>query len=181
MPILFCNVAWMNDYAGRSADDPPLGGGAFPSKQGYCAEECNFVAADDGYVYGASRRLRANWIGRCASRIWVQASTTNLSTGSTSFGRLRRKAKIRAWWSGGIAVRDCIAIASTSRGVTLPPSTTRIRSGRSGLGRSPKMHSCYPRRIGTYDCGVAKGGVARQAGGMRTIRQIDPPEHSSRE
>lgn len=29
MPILFCNVAWMNDYAGRSADDPPLGGGAF--------------------------------------------------------------------------------------------------------------------------------------------------------
>ncbi|ESX15310.1 hypothetical protein X735_31380 [Mesorhizobium sp. L2C085B000] len=20
MPILFCNVAWMNDYAGRSAD-----------------------------------------------------------------------------------------------------------------------------------------------------------------
>ena len=52
MPVLFCNIAWMKDYGGRSVDDPPLGGGAFPNREGFCGEECNFVEADDGYVYG---------------------------------------------------------------------------------------------------------------------------------
>lgn len=52
MPILFCNTAWMKYYAGRSAKDPPLGGGDFPVSEGYCGEECNFVHCADGYVYG---------------------------------------------------------------------------------------------------------------------------------
>lgn len=50
--LLFCNIAWMKDYAGRSDKDPPLGGGAFPRSEGYCGEECNFVPCEDGYVYG---------------------------------------------------------------------------------------------------------------------------------
>ena len=52
MAMLFCNVAWMKSYAGRSKQDPPLGGGGFPRREGYCGEECNFVRGDDGYVYG---------------------------------------------------------------------------------------------------------------------------------
>ncbi|WP_448662821.1 hypothetical protein ACG3SL_19600 [Sphingomonas sp. CJ20] len=52
MPILFCNVAWMDDYAGRDPNDPPLGGGGFPRAEGYCGEECNFLVGDDGMVYG---------------------------------------------------------------------------------------------------------------------------------
>jgi hypothetical protein len=52
MPTLFCNIAWMENYAGRDEQDPPLGGGGFPRKEGYCGEECNFVPGDDGYVYG---------------------------------------------------------------------------------------------------------------------------------
>lgn len=52
MPIVFCNVSWMQKYAGRDPDDPPLGGGGFPRVQGYCGEECNFVPGDDGFVYG---------------------------------------------------------------------------------------------------------------------------------
>ena len=52
MPVLFCNIAWMEFYAGRSDDDPPLGGGGFPVREGYCGEECNFVPCQDGYVYG---------------------------------------------------------------------------------------------------------------------------------
>ena len=42
----------MKNYAGRSAADPPLGGGGFPLSEGYCGEECNFVPCEDGYVYG---------------------------------------------------------------------------------------------------------------------------------
>lgn len=52
MPVLFCNIAWMKHYAGRNPRDPPLGGGGFPRSEGYCAEECNFVRCEDGYVYG---------------------------------------------------------------------------------------------------------------------------------
>lgn len=52
MPVLFCNIAWMKSYAGRSSKDPPLGGGGFPRSEGYCGEECNFVRCEDGFVYG---------------------------------------------------------------------------------------------------------------------------------
>lgn len=67
MPVLFCNIAWMKDYAGRSTDDPPLGGGSFPNREGFCGEECNFVEADDGYVYGhfetMDRQVRLQRLG----------------------------------------------------------------------------------------------------------------------
>lgn len=52
MPILFCNISWMEHYAGRTRKDPPLGGGGFPVTEGYCGEECNFVPCEDGFVYG---------------------------------------------------------------------------------------------------------------------------------
>ncbi|ARP67213.1 MULTISPECIES: hypothetical protein [Mesorhizobium] len=52
MPLLFCNIAWMNHYAGRDPNDPPKGGGGFPVLEGFCGEELNFVACEDGYVYG---------------------------------------------------------------------------------------------------------------------------------
>lgn len=52
MSVLFCNIAWMRHYAGRTKKDPPLGGGGFPVAEGYCGEECNFVPCEDGFVYG---------------------------------------------------------------------------------------------------------------------------------
>jgi hypothetical protein len=42
----------MKHYAGRTTQDPPLGGGGFPVAKGYCGEECNFVPCEDGFVYG---------------------------------------------------------------------------------------------------------------------------------
>lgn len=52
MPILFCNIAWMKNYAGRDPNDPPKGGGRYVVSEGIAGEELNFVACDDGYVYG---------------------------------------------------------------------------------------------------------------------------------
>ncbi|WP_245484658.1 hypothetical protein [Rhizobium ruizarguesonis] len=52
MPLLFCNIAWMKNYAGRDANDPPKGGGGYVVSEGRAGEELNFLAADDGYVYG---------------------------------------------------------------------------------------------------------------------------------
>lgn len=58
MPILFCNIAWMKNYAGRSDTDKPLGGGGFVRDEGWCGEECNFAPGDDGYVYGHFETLQ---------------------------------------------------------------------------------------------------------------------------
>ncbi len=52
MPLLFCNIAWMKNYAGRDPNDPPKGGGRYVVSEGRAGEELNFVEADDGYVYG---------------------------------------------------------------------------------------------------------------------------------
>ncbi len=52
MPILFCNIAWMEEYAGRNKNDPPKGGGGYVVSEGKAGEELNFVIADDNYVYG---------------------------------------------------------------------------------------------------------------------------------
>lgn len=52
MPLLFCNIAWMKNYAGRDRADPPKGGGRYVVSEGIAGEELNFVACDDGYVYG---------------------------------------------------------------------------------------------------------------------------------
>lgn len=68
MATLFCNIAWMKKYAGRDKSDPPLGGGGFPRKEGYCGEECNFVAADDGYVYGHFETIK----GKIDRRVQIE-------------------------------------------------------------------------------------------------------------
>lgn len=52
MPLLFCNIAWMKNYAGRDPNDPPKGGGGYVVSEGRAGEELNFLAADDSYVYG---------------------------------------------------------------------------------------------------------------------------------
>lgn len=79
MPMLFCNVSWMERYAGRTERDPPLGGGGFPIAEGYCGEECNFVPGDDGYLYGhfetikgeADRRVLIENLGASRSDLYV--------------------------------------------------------------------------------------------------------------
>lgn len=58
MPILFCNTAWMKNYAGRYKNDPPLGGGGHVIEEGEGGDECNFVHCDDGFCYGYFETLK---------------------------------------------------------------------------------------------------------------------------
>lgn len=46
IPMLFCHIAWMEEYRG-TANDTPLGGGSHPEKE----EHLNFFEFD-GYMYG---------------------------------------------------------------------------------------------------------------------------------
>lgn len=51
--LFFCNIGWMNRYEGlKKRPDKIVGGGKYVDKHKVGAEICNFLIADDGYVYG---------------------------------------------------------------------------------------------------------------------------------
>lgn len=53
MPILVCHIGWMAAYEGLvEQPDKIVGGGAWVRKHKDGGETCNFLACDDGYVYG---------------------------------------------------------------------------------------------------------------------------------
>lgn len=53
MAMLFCNIGWMENYRGQTADDKIRGGGKNVKIAGMGHEVCNFVPnPDDGYLYG---------------------------------------------------------------------------------------------------------------------------------
>jgi hypothetical protein len=53
MPILVCHIGWMAAYEGLVGQpDRIVGGGAWVRKNKDGGETCNFLACDDGYVYG---------------------------------------------------------------------------------------------------------------------------------
>lgn len=43
MKVLFCNIAWMMYYRGVTADDKPVGGGAYIEKYGDGSDVVNFL------------------------------------------------------------------------------------------------------------------------------------------
>lgn len=44
MKILFCNIAWMNEYKGITEEDEPQGGGAYVREHADAHEKYNFEA-----------------------------------------------------------------------------------------------------------------------------------------
>jgi hypothetical protein len=52
-PLFFCNIGWMAHYYGQEGRaDRIEGGGSYVVEHGRGGEVCNFLPADDGYVYG---------------------------------------------------------------------------------------------------------------------------------
>lgn len=50
MPLIFCNVGWMNHYNGIYGDSSPIGGGKY-NQHSVGHEVCNFTN-NDGTLYG---------------------------------------------------------------------------------------------------------------------------------
>lgn len=66
MPILFCNVGWMERYQGLRADDQISGGGAYVKKEGRGHEVCNFSPDNDtlyGYVQAPGAQINIERLG----------------------------------------------------------------------------------------------------------------------
>lgn len=60
-PLLFCNVGWMSRYQGlRGQPDKIVGGGQFVDENGTGNEVCNFLPADDGWVYGHVETIKGD-------------------------------------------------------------------------------------------------------------------------
>lgn len=60
MPVLFCNIAWMDRYSGLSLTDIPKGGGRYVIQNGLAGEVCNFTPADDDKVYGHFETIKGD-------------------------------------------------------------------------------------------------------------------------
>lgn len=57
MSVLFCNIAWMEEYRGQynkkeKVVDQPIGGGEYVHLHGEAHESCNFLEGKDNLVYG---------------------------------------------------------------------------------------------------------------------------------
>lgn len=66
MPILFCNVGWMENYNGQSIDDKLKGGGTYVIEQGRGGETCNFTEYRGvfyGFVQPVQNTIRIEKIG----------------------------------------------------------------------------------------------------------------------
>lgn len=60
MPVLFCNIAWMDRYSGLSLTDVPKGGGQYVIQNGLAGEVCNFTPADDNKIYGHFETIKGD-------------------------------------------------------------------------------------------------------------------------
>jgi hypothetical protein len=76
--ILFCNIGWMSRYEGLTGrPDRIVGGGQWVTDNESGHEVCNFVACDDGYVYGhvetikgkKDRKIRIEAIGGSGNHV----------------------------------------------------------------------------------------------------------------
>lgn len=51
--LFFCNIGWMGRYEGLNGKpDKIVGGGSFVNEHGAGGEVCNFLRADDDFIYG---------------------------------------------------------------------------------------------------------------------------------
>ena len=92
MPLLFCNIGWMEHYKGLCESDQISGGGAYVKEKGRGHETCNFVAYHGkvyGYVQPVRDQIKLERIGALPGEAAVNGVTvvwtaTRPTTGGTT-------------------------------------------------------------------------------------------------
>lgn len=163
MPILFCNVGWMERYQGQRSGDKISGGGAYVEKEGRGHEVCNFSPYDDtmyGYVQTPGEqidlvRLGANREGDSITGttvIWTATRPGGGTTivgwykGATVFRNYQKFKKMpRAQSQNGV---DGYRITAPAKGATLLPVDARVfeipRQVKGGMGQSNIWYADSP-------------------------------------
>jgi hypothetical protein len=105
MPIIFCNVGWMERYEGLRTGDQISGGGSFVKREGRGHEICNFAPVR-GLVYGyvqptgnqiSIERLGAEKDDEHASGVTVVWTATRPTGGTTVVGWYRNAKVFRSY------------------------------------------------------------------------------------
>ncbi|RMX05671.1 DUF3883 domain-containing protein [Corticibacter populi] len=163
MPILFCNVGWMERYQGIRTDDQISGGGAYVKKEGRGHEVCNFSPDKDtlyGYVQAPGAQINLDRLGATSGDDSITGTTvvwtaTRPGGGTTIVGwykdatvfRDYKKFKNppRAQSQNGI---DGYRITAPAGSATLLPVDARVfeipRQVKGGMGQSNVWYADSP-------------------------------------
>ena len=163
MPILFCNVGWMERYQGLRAGDQISGGGAYVKKEGRGHEVCNFSPDNDtlyGYVQAPGAQINLERLGANSGDDSI-AGTTIVWTATRPGGGTT----IVGWYKDATVFRDYQKFKKTPRpqsqngidgyritapagSATLLPIDARVfeipRQVKGGMGQSNVWYADSP-------------------------------------
>lgn len=163
MPVLFCNVGWMERYQGLQSDDNIRGGGANVKKEGRGHEVCNFSPDGEtlyGYVKAPGAQINLDRLGANSGDESIPGTTvvwtaTRPGGGTTIVGWYKDatvfrdyqqfKKTPRAQSRNGI---DGYRIAAAVSSATLLPIDARVfeipRQVKGGMGQSNVWYADSP-------------------------------------
>lgn len=190
MPLLFCNVGWMERYQGLRRADSIIGGGSYVDEHGSGHEVCNFLA-HRGVVYGyvqvpgsqiAIERLGATPEADSVGGVTVVWTATRPTKGTAVVGWYKNATVYRHYQEHGSPPRshkkggiDGYWITTTEANATLLSVDERTceipRQSKGGMGRANIWYADSPasapvlRRVQSFIGG--KRLVAPSGGGKR--------------
>lgn len=163
MPILFCNVGWMERYQGLRSGDHISGGGAYVKKEGRGHEVCNFSPDNDtlyGYVQAPGVQINLDRLGANSGDASIAGTTvvwtaTRPGGGTTIVGWYKDatvfrnyqqfKKTPRAQSQNGV---DGYRITAPVGSATLLPMDARVfeipRQVKGGMGQSNVWYADSP-------------------------------------
>lgn len=163
MPILFCNVGWMERYQGLRSGDQISGGGAYVKKEGRGHEVCNFSPDDDtlyGYVQAPGEQINLDRLGAGSGDDSISGTTvvwtaTRPGGGTTIVGWYRDATVFRDYQKFKKVPRaqsqneiDGYRIKASVAGATLLPVDARVfeipRQVKGGMGQSNIWYADSP-------------------------------------
>lgn len=163
MPILFCNVGWMERYQGLRSDDQISGGGAYVKKEGRGHEVCNFCPENDtlyGYVQTPGEQINLDRLGASSGDDSINGTTvvwtaTRPSGGTTIVGWYKNATVFRDYQKFKKVPRaqsqnaiDGYRIKASVDGATLLPVDARVfeipRQVKGGMGQSNVWYADSP-------------------------------------
>lgn len=163
MPILFCNVGWMERYQGLRSGDHISGGGAYVKKEGRGHEVCNFSPDNDtlyGYVQAPGVQINLDRLGANSGDDSIAGTTvvwtaTRPGGGTTIVGWYKDATVFRNYQQFKKAPRaqsqngiDGYRITASVGSVTLLPVDARVfeipRQVKGGMGQSNIWYADSP-------------------------------------
>lgn len=194
MPILFCNVGWMEQYQGLRAGDQISGGGSYVNKEGRGHEVCNFSADHAtlyGYVETPGKQIDLERLGARSGQDSLSGTTvvwtaTRPSGGTVIVGWYKDATVFREYqWFSKIPNAqsqnriDGYRIKARSIDATILPVDARVfeipRQRKGGMGQSNIWYADKPESASLVKrvYALVEGGKAPRVNPAKKVRAQD--------